>query len=354
MKRRLSHCLHIALLSLHNLSVVNKYIFKIKNKKFNCCFKHSSTVMANWNNQFMLDLYLYDYFKKKNMHETAENFLKEINFPFDPTTVSPAIDSQEGFLNEWWQLCNDMYREQQLRAHYQGEGSSSTMPVEQMMGASQQVDPSLLYMMNEQTISHMLAATGLNSKYNAMVSMNPFTGVEIIPDAISSSSPQPDLLATTLAPNLPGSLANLTGQEVGSSVLAASRKNDIASNEETEPTPLGFANNVLNPIWVAENNLEEQWDESQSAQSDGESVNKSDLQDGNCSLHGDVDATSEASLTKYKSRDDDSKSSSSNANGNKEDADSSSNKLPECATTPDNLIVNQVVEAKKEGFGLDK
>lgn len=66
-------------------------------------------------------------------------------------------------------------------------------------------------------------------------------------------------------------------------------------------------------------------------QSGGKSI------DGNCSGSSDMDTSSDASLTKFKSNDDNVKSSSPNAKGSKDNADSSSSKLPEFATTDDDL-----------------
>ncbi|KAK0604363.1 hypothetical protein LWI29_014899 [Acer saccharum] len=115
-----------------------------------------------------------------------------------------------------------------------------------------------------------------------------FTSQEIIPKGFSSTLHQLDKLETTLAP-LPGYLAYLNGEEVASSVLPASVKDDIALNEETEVIPPELANYVLNPNWMAANHQKELGDESQSPQSGEESVNRPEVEDGKCTLQGDVD-----------------------------------------------------------------
>ncbi|KAL3615089.1 hypothetical protein CASFOL_040750 [Castilleja foliolosa] len=56
--------------------------------------------MENWDPQMMLDLYLHNYFTKKNMHTTADIFAREANF--HPRAV--AIENPEGFLSEWWSI----------------------------------------------------------------------------------------------------------------------------------------------------------------------------------------------------------------------------------------------------------
>lgn len=72
-------------------------------------------------------------------------------------------------------------------------------------------------------------------------------------------------------------------------------------------------------------------------QSGGKNVNTTDSIDGNSNGSSDMDTSSDASLTKFKSNDDNVKSSSPNAEGNKDNADSSSNKSPEFATADDDL-----------------
>ena len=72
-------------------------------------------------------------------------------------------------------------------------------------------------------------------------------------------------------------------------------------------------------------------------QSGGKSVNTTDSIDGNNNGSSDMDTSSDASLTKFKSNDDNVKSSSPNAEGNKDNVDSSSNKSLEFATVDDDL-----------------
>lgn len=57
-------------------------------------------------------------------------------------------------------------------------------------------------------------------------------GAERVPQGILSSSRQPNLLTSKSVPHPPGDPANLPGQEVGWSVLAASRKDKDIITEE--------------------------------------------------------------------------------------------------------------------------
>lgn len=181
-----------------------------------------------------------------------------------------------------------------------------------------------------------------NSAVSAMGSRrSPLIGPELVPQGISSSSHQFNSLTSKSVPYPPGNPANLPVQEVGCSLIAASRKDkDIMTEEENEliiPPP-GFESYVLNSLWVTEKHQQELKDKSLVAQmSGGKNVNTTDSIDGNSNGSSDMDTSSDASLTKFKSNDDNVKSSSPNAEVNKDNADSSSNKSPEFATANDDL-----------------
>ncbi|KAG8365502.1 hypothetical protein BUALT_Bualt18G0111700 [Buddleja alternifolia] len=59
-----------------------------------------------------LDLYIHDYLIRKNMHKTAETFLKEANF----TPVAPVKDKLQPYLEEWWTLFSRVYS-QEIEKH---------------------------------------------------------------------------------------------------------------------------------------------------------------------------------------------------------------------------------------------
>ncbi|KAL9415839.1 hypothetical protein AB3S75_039104 [Citrus x aurantiifolia] len=299
--------------------------------------------MSDWDHRMMFDRYLYDYMRKKNMHQTADIFRREANVVLHPS-FPPGIDVPDGFLHEWWLVFYDMYRSQQLRGHAPGEGPN--MMIGQLMGARRQTDPHPLgqHEMNQQAISRVItdADSSFNSGVSAMGSRrSPLIGPELVPRGISSSSHQFNSLTSKSVPYPPGNPANLPVQEVGCSLIAASRKDkDIMTEEENEliiPPP-GFESYVLNSLWVTEKHQQELKDKSLVAQmSGGKSVNTTDSIDGNSNGSSDMDTSSDASLTKFKSNDDNVKSSSPNAEGNKDNADSSSNKSPEFATADDDL-----------------
>ncbi|KAJ0083448.1 hypothetical protein Patl1_31170 [Pistacia atlantica] len=259
---------------------------------------------GSWDARLMFELYLFDYLRKNNMHQTAEIFFREANLSFDPS-IPTSIDVPDGFLHEWWSFFFDMFTSRQL-TNCGSEESPSNM-VEQTMEAMQQLDPSpsRQYVMNEQTISCLLAGADswFNTGDNAIEPMRfPLIGAEQIPLGISSSLHQQDILASTSLSNLPGNLPNLTAQEVGCSVVAAARKANIPSEERGK-----------------------------------DSMNTSDSINGNTSLLVEAGNTSEGSLTKQHSSDDNVKSASSHANG-VGNAGAAFSKLPGCAAAADGFI----------------
>ncbi|KAL0924283.1 hypothetical protein M5K25_005099 [Dendrobium thyrsiflorum] len=60
---------------------------------------------TNWEADKMLDVYIYDYFMKRNLHSTAKAFQAEGKVSSDPV----AIDAPGGFLFEWWSVFWDIF-----------------------------------------------------------------------------------------------------------------------------------------------------------------------------------------------------------------------------------------------------
>jgi hypothetical protein len=60
---------------------------------------------SNWEADKMLDVYIYDYLVKRNMHNTAKAFMTEGKVATDPV----AIDAPGGFLFEWWSIFWDIF-----------------------------------------------------------------------------------------------------------------------------------------------------------------------------------------------------------------------------------------------------
>ncbi|XP_011096320.1 transcriptional corepressor LEUNIG-like [Sesamum indicum] len=77
--------------------------------------------MEEWDPQKMLDLYIYDYLIRKNLHLTAETFSREAGV--HPKSV--AIDPPEGFLQEWWSLFWDLYSGKLRKLAQEAQPSSS-------------------------------------------------------------------------------------------------------------------------------------------------------------------------------------------------------------------------------------
>ncbi|XP_073273742.1 uncharacterized protein [Primulina huaijiensis] len=61
--------------------------------------------MEDWDAQKMLDKYIHDYMIRNNMHDAANIFAEEANVCRRPV----AINSEEGFLAEWWSLFWDVH-----------------------------------------------------------------------------------------------------------------------------------------------------------------------------------------------------------------------------------------------------
>lgn len=60
---------------------------------------------SNWEADKMLDVYIYDYLMKKELHATAKSFMTEGKVAPDPV----AIDAPGGFLFEWWSVFWDIF-----------------------------------------------------------------------------------------------------------------------------------------------------------------------------------------------------------------------------------------------------
>ncbi|XP_043705212.1 transcriptional corepressor LEUNIG_HOMOLOG-like isoform X4 [Telopea speciosissima] len=60
---------------------------------------------SNWEADKMLDVYIYDYLLKRNLHASAKAFMTEGKVAADPV----AIDAPGGFLFEWWSVFWDIF-----------------------------------------------------------------------------------------------------------------------------------------------------------------------------------------------------------------------------------------------------
>lgn len=60
---------------------------------------------TNWEADKMLDVYIYDYLVKRNLHASAKSFQSEGSISSDPI----AIDAPGGFLFEWWSVFWDIF-----------------------------------------------------------------------------------------------------------------------------------------------------------------------------------------------------------------------------------------------------
>ncbi|KAL4201332.1 hypothetical protein AMTRI_Chr02g258170 [Amborella trichopoda] len=70
-------------------------------------------VENSWDAEKMLDVYIYDYFMKRNFHASAKAFSAERKVPTDPV----AIDAPGGFLLEWWSVFWDIFIARTSKKH---------------------------------------------------------------------------------------------------------------------------------------------------------------------------------------------------------------------------------------------
>ncbi|KAH8511849.1 hypothetical protein H0E87_009142 [Populus deltoides] len=76
-----------------------------------------------WDDQQMLDQYLYDYFIKRKLHKTAAIFREQANVAAKPVEIN---DSAQGFLYDWWTMFYDVYVYRQCR---KGQNVKGKAPV---------------------------------------------------------------------------------------------------------------------------------------------------------------------------------------------------------------------------------
>eukprot|EP00258_Populus_trichocarpa_P004099 XP_002305786.3 transcriptional corepressor LEUNIG [Populus trichocarpa] len=76
-----------------------------------------------WDDQQMLDQYLYDYFIKRKLHKTAAIFREQANVAAKPVEIN---DSAQGFLYDWWTMFYDVYVYRQSR---KGQNVKGKAPV---------------------------------------------------------------------------------------------------------------------------------------------------------------------------------------------------------------------------------
>ncbi|KAJ6367749.1 hypothetical protein OIU78_000332 [Salix suchowensis] len=79
-----------------------------------------------WDDQLMLDQYLYDYFIKRKLHKTAAIFREQANVAARPVEIN---DSAQGFLYDWWTIFYDVYVYRQCR---KGQNVNGKAPVNVM------------------------------------------------------------------------------------------------------------------------------------------------------------------------------------------------------------------------------
>ncbi|XP_057953257.1 uncharacterized protein LOC131147732 isoform X4 [Malania oleifera] len=226
-----------------------------------------------WNSRLMFERYLYDYLKKRNLHQVAEIFRRETDIQIDPT-ARPSIDVPDGFLHEWWSTFYDMFNAMQSNNHENNQALDRM--AENLMEIGQQSNASLQnYESNDQMIMHptVRADSGLTAMGdNPLPSVGwPLTGDVQMAQHFSFSQHQEDLakltLETSYQQGLPaltsetlypaGNLFNLSAQEIESDVRTALRIDNVVPKEGSAVVPPGIENYVLNSFRVSEQHQNE-------------------------------------------------------------------------------------------------
>ncbi|KAM1142549.1 hypothetical protein ACFX1X_031888 [Malus domestica] len=87
---------------------------------------------SSWEADKMLDVYIYDYLVKKELHATAKSFMTEGKVAPDPV----AIDAPGGFLFEWWSVFWDIFIARTNDKH--SEAAAAYIEVQQSKAKEQQ------------------------------------------------------------------------------------------------------------------------------------------------------------------------------------------------------------------------
>ncbi|XP_059596258.1 transcriptional corepressor LEUNIG_HOMOLOG isoform X4 [Vitis vinifera] len=106
-----------------------------------------------WDAEKMLQVYILDYMKKKNMHTAADVFATEANVGSNPI----AIESAGGFLAEWWSIFYDVFASRQAlgeqgTSQQEARGDGSSLEIQTTENELQSLHPLVPnFEMNQQT-----------------------------------------------------------------------------------------------------------------------------------------------------------------------------------------------------------
>ncbi|XP_034697287.1 transcriptional corepressor LEUNIG-like [Vitis riparia] len=106
-----------------------------------------------WDAEKMLQVYILDYMKKKNMHTAADVFATEANVGSNPI----AIESAGGFLAEWWSIFYDVFASRQAMgeqgtSQQEARGDGSSLEIQTTENELQSLHPLVPnFEMNQQT-----------------------------------------------------------------------------------------------------------------------------------------------------------------------------------------------------------
>ncbi|XP_039138000.1 transcriptional corepressor LEUNIG_HOMOLOG-like isoform X1 [Dioscorea cayenensis subsp. rotundata] len=101
---------------------------------------------SNWEADKMLDVYIYDYFMKRNFQSTAKAFMAEAKVAAEPV----AIDAPGGFLLEWWSVFWDIFIARTNEKH--SEVAAAYLEAQQLKAKEQQLQMQQLQLIQQRHV----------------------------------------------------------------------------------------------------------------------------------------------------------------------------------------------------------
>ncbi|VAI40840.1 unnamed protein product [Triticum turgidum subsp. durum] len=185
---------------------------------------------SNWEADKMLDVYIYDYLVKRNLHNSAKAFMNEGKVATDPV----AIDAPGGFLFEWWSIFWDIFDARTRdKPHDAGGPGAAAPPSMDMKSREHQMRLQLLQQQNahlQRRDPNQPALNGaMNSDVSAVLASKLMEGMRNH-NPMDSEASQQLFDANRMA--LLKSAANQAGQLQGSSVNMAALQQQLQSRNQ--------------------------------------------------------------------------------------------------------------------------
>ncbi|VAI40822.1 unnamed protein product [Triticum turgidum subsp. durum] len=201
---------------------------------------------SNWEADKMLDVYIYDYLVKRNLHNSAKAFMNEGKVATDPV----AIDAPGGFLFEWWSIFWDIFDARTRdKPHDAGGPGAAAPPSMDMKSREHQMRLQLLQQQNahlQRRDPNQPALNGaMNSDVSAVLASKLMEGMRNH-NPMDSEASQQLFDANRMA--LLKSAANQAGQLQGSSVNMAALQQQLQSRNQQVVMHTVLCNSFLSTV----------------------------------------------------------------------------------------------------------